>query len=42
VTERDSALSERAIMGRHAAHWQPYLDRGEMVVFGQERSVRLA
>jgi uncharacterized protein YciI len=25
---------ERAIMGRHAAHWQPYLERGEMVVFG--------
>ena len=26
--------SEREIMGRHAAHWQPYLDRGDMVVFG--------
>jgi uncharacterized protein YciI len=26
--------SERAIMNRHAAHWRPYLDRGEMVVFG--------
>jgi uncharacterized protein YciI len=26
--------SERAIMGRHAAHWQPYLERGDMVVFG--------
>ena len=26
--------SEREIMGRHAAHWRPYLDRGEMVVFG--------
>jgi uncharacterized protein YciI len=25
---------ERAIMGRHAAHWQPYLERGDMVVFG--------
>jgi uncharacterized protein YciI len=25
---------EREIMSRHAAHWQPYLDRGEMVVFG--------
>ncbi len=25
---------ERAIMGRHAAHWQPYLDAGRMVVFG--------
>ena len=26
--------SERAIMGRHAAHWRPYLDRGDTVVFG--------
>jgi uncharacterized protein len=26
--------AEREIMGRHAAHWQPYLDRGDMVVFG--------
>jgi uncharacterized protein YciI len=26
--------AEREIMGRHAAHWQPYLDRGQMVVFG--------
>ena len=26
--------SERAIMDRHAAHWHPYLERGEMVVFG--------
>lgn len=25
---------ERAIMNRHAAHWKPYLDRGDMVVFG--------
>ena len=25
---------ERAIMGRHAAHWQPYLEAGRMVVFG--------
>lgn len=21
-------------MSRHAAHWRPYLERGEMVVFG--------
>ena len=21
-------------MGRHAAHWQPYLESGRMVVFG--------
>ncbi len=26
--------SERAMMDRHAAHWRPYLDRGDMVVFG--------
>src|ERR1700753_868722 len=26
--------SEREIMGRHAAHWEPYLQRGDMVVFG--------
>jgi uncharacterized protein len=25
---------EREIMGRHAAHWQPFLDSGQMVVFG--------
>jgi uncharacterized protein len=26
--------SEREVMGRHAAHWSPYLERGDMVVFG--------
>ena len=26
--------SEREIMNRHAAHWRPYLERGNMVVFG--------
>lgn len=26
--------AEREIMGRHAAHWRPYLERGEMVAFG--------
>lgn len=26
--------AEREIMASHAAHWQPYLERGEMVVFG--------
>jgi uncharacterized protein YciI len=25
---------EREIMGRHAAHWQPFIDSGQMVVFG--------
>jgi uncharacterized protein YciI len=26
--------AEREIMSRHAAHWSPYLDSGDMVVFG--------
>jgi uncharacterized protein YciI len=26
--------AEREIMNRHAAHWRPYVERGEMVVFG--------
>src|SRR6476646_771129 len=26
--------SEREIMSGHAAHWRPYLERGDMVVFG--------
>ena len=26
--------SEREIMNRHADHWRPYLERGDMVVFG--------
>lgn len=26
--------SEQEIMARHAAHWDPYLKRGDMVVFG--------
>ncbi len=26
--------AEREIMDSHAAHWRPYLERGEMVVFG--------
>jgi len=25
---------EREIMGRHAVHWQKYIDSGRMVVFG--------
>jgi hypothetical protein len=25
---------EREIIGRHAAFWQPFMDSGEMVVFG--------
>ncbi|MFL5860289.1 MAG: YciI family protein [Solirubrobacteraceae bacterium] len=26
--------AERAIMNSHGAHWRPYLERGDMVVFG--------
>ena len=26
--------AEQEIMNRHAAHWRPYLERGDMVVFG--------
>ena len=26
--------AEREIMSRHAAHWRPYLERGDMVAFG--------
>jgi uncharacterized protein len=25
---------EREIMSRHAAYWQPFIDRGQMVIFG--------
>jgi uncharacterized protein YciI len=30
----DMSDEEREIMGRHAAHWQPLVDSGQMVVFG--------
>jgi uncharacterized protein len=30
----DMTDEEREIMGRHAAHWQRYIESGEMVVFG--------
>jgi len=30
----DMTDAEREIMGRHAAYWQPYIDSGQMVVFG--------
>jgi len=30
----DMTDAERGVMGRHAAHWQPYIDSGQMVVFG--------
>jgi uncharacterized protein YciI len=30
----DMTDEERAVMGRHAAYWQPRVDAGRMVVFG--------
>jgi uncharacterized protein YciI len=30
----DMTDDEREIMGRHAAHWQPLIDSGQMVIFG--------
>ena len=30
----DMTDEEREVMGRHAAHWQPYIESGRMVVFG--------
>jgi uncharacterized protein YciI len=30
----DMTQEEREVMGRHAAHWQPLIDSGHMVVFG--------
>jgi uncharacterized protein len=30
----DMTDQEREVMGRHAAHWQPFIDSGQMVVFG--------
>lgn len=30
----DMSEQEREVMGRHAAHWQPLIESGQMVVFG--------
>ena len=30
----DMTDEERAVMGRHAEHWQPLVEAGRMVVFG--------
>jgi uncharacterized protein YciI len=30
----DMTDAERDVVGRHAAHWQPLIDSGHMVVFG--------
>lgn len=31
---QDMSDHEREIMGGHIAHWQPYIQSGQMVVFG--------
>jgi len=30
----DMTDEERQVMARHAAYWQPFIDSGQMVVFG--------
>jgi uncharacterized protein YciI len=30
----DLSEEEREVMGRHAAHWQRFIEAGQMVVFG--------
>jgi len=30
----DMTDEERDVMGRHAAYWQPFIDSGQMVIFG--------
>ena len=30
----DMTDEEREIMGQHAAYWQPFVDSGQMVIFG--------
>jgi uncharacterized protein len=30
----DMSDGEREIMARHAAHWRPWIDSGQMVIFG--------
>lgn len=30
----DMTDEEREVMGRHAAYWQPFIESGQMVVFG--------
>jgi uncharacterized protein len=31
---QDMTDDEKEIMGRHAAYWQPFIESGQMVVFG--------
>jgi uncharacterized protein len=31
---QDMSEEEREIMARHAAHWQPWIESGQMVIFG--------
>ena len=30
----DMTAEEEEVMGRHAAYWQPWIDSGQMVIFG--------
>jgi uncharacterized protein len=30
----DMTEEEREVMARHAVHWQPFIDSGQMVIFG--------
>jgi uncharacterized protein YciI len=30
----DMSPEEQAVMGRHAEHWQPWIEAGKVVVFG--------
>lgn len=30
----DMSEEEREVMARHAAYWQPFIDSGQMVIFG--------
>ena len=30
----DMTDDEREVMGSHAAHWRPYIESGQMVIFG--------
>jgi uncharacterized protein YciI len=30
----DMSDEEREVMGRHAVHWRPYIESGQMVIFG--------
>lgn len=35
----DMTDTEREVMDRHAAYWQPFIDSGQMVIFGPVQDV---